>query len=392
MVDLPQELTHVRDAAMTAIAPIRDADDSTRAEPHFLFNAQRTKAGNALPDYYLVYFLLVDLLGFRDLGQFEKVAWSVPIDYGGEAFLIEHRKFGVGVFARDAANQEQKAREITELISRGVKIAEPFFDWLARRAVQESWVNVINKTDTLFDRFQFFVSQHREKAQETQDRWDEQVTQKGEVDGFTFTSSYFPRYTLMEQARWLATAAIDAFFSWSEHVFIHIAILLGNVTSGLEVASLASSNWSTKFKRALDLGDPKTKAFFDDLVEIRRQHRNFIAHGAFGKRGEAFKFHSGAGAVPVLMPHQSGSSRFSVTGKSAFDESAALQLIDEFIDHLWSATRAPARIYLQRTSLPTILTKANDGTYKLAMRSVDDMQSFVDYLVREHERAANMDW
>jgi hypothetical protein len=42
----------------------------------------------------VVYFLLVDLLGFKNLGTFEKIAWSVPVDFEGRAFLIEHRKAG----------------------------------------------------------------------------------------------------------------------------------------------------------------------------------------------------------------------------------------------------------------------------------------------------------
>jgi hypothetical protein len=48
-----------------AISPIKPADASTRAEPNFLFTAKRTIAGRSLPPYYLVYFLLVNLLGFR---------------------------------------------------------------------------------------------------------------------------------------------------------------------------------------------------------------------------------------------------------------------------------------------------------------------------------------
>src|SRR5260370_13298256 len=83
--------------------------------------------------------------------------------------------------------------------------------------------------------------------------------------------------------RWLALAVIESFFSWTEHIFIHIAILRGKVTSGIEIPQLAKADWSAKFKAAIDLADPVSKTFYDKLVEIRQANRNFVAHGAFGK-------------------------------------------------------------------------------------------------------------
>ena len=86
---IPAELESVREAARQALGPISPVSDVTHADKEFLFNAKRSEAGRSLPPYYLVYFLLVDLLGFKNFGQFEKVSWSVPIDYQGSAFLIE---------------------------------------------------------------------------------------------------------------------------------------------------------------------------------------------------------------------------------------------------------------------------------------------------------------
>jgi hypothetical protein len=104
--------------------------------------------------------------------------------------------------------------------------------------------------------------------------------------------TYVPWVGLKKQAGWMALAAIDAFFSWTEHIFIHLAILNGRLTSGEQVAALAKADWQHKFKQALDLNEKETKVLFDDLIIIKNQLRNFIAHGAFGKNGEAFHFHS----------------------------------------------------------------------------------------------------
>ena len=128
---------------------------------------------------------------------------------------------------------------------------------------------------------------------------------------------------------------------------------------------------------------------YDKLIALRRELRNYIAHGAFGKQGEAFTFHSGAGAVPVMLPHRRGTRKFRFGHGVSLDSKVTLQTIEEFIAFLWSGERSPARIYMD-SHLPLILTMA--GHYRSAMQSEDSMQTFVDGLTSEFDRAANMDW
>ncbi len=389
---LPLQLEKIRKAALRALGPVQPANDKTEADKNFLFDAKRSEAGRSLPPYYLVYFLLVDLLGFKNLGQFEKVSWSVPVDFQGRAYLIEHRKFGLGVFVQDPDRDEDDARKIVLHIKKAVKAARPFFEWLAAQAADASALNVTNNSDALFKRFSYFLDAYKKKAQETDDRKDEKIIKEGKSpDGGTWTSISYPAYALRAEAQWLALAAIEAFFSWTEHVFIHIGILKGELTTGKDVARLAEADWSAKFKCGFDLSAPTSKGFFDQLVEIRRELRNFVAHGAFGKDGQAFKFHSGAGAVPLLLPHRRNSRRFIFGGGLAFDDGSALKAIEAFIEHLWADDREPAKLYLE-SQLPVILSMATDGSYSAAMASVEDMKQLVDHLSHEFDRAANMDW
>lgn len=201
-----------------------------------------------------------------------------------------------------------------------------------------------------------------------------------------------PSFELRREAGWLGVAAIEAFFGWTEHVLIHIAILQGKITTGEDVARLAASDWSDKVKTALDLTDATTKRLFDELLTIRRQIRNYMAHGAFGKEGEAFQFHSAAGAVPVMLTDRNGADRFSFDGPPSFDEAAAIETVESFVKHLWSGSLAPAKIFIQDAEFPVVLTFAKDGTYTQAMQSEEDMEQFVEYWGREIDNAANMDW
>jgi hypothetical protein len=185
---------------------------------------------------------------------------------------------------------------------------------------------------------------------------------------------------------------VVTFFSWTEHVFIHMAILAGTVTTGHQTTELAEADWPEKFKAVLDINDSPTKKRFDQLVEIRRELRNFMAHGAFGKDGQAFEFHSNAGAVPVLLPHKAGSRKFMVSAAKYFDDEAALTIIEEFLTFLWSGVRSPARLYIQESGMDLILPMASDGRYASAMRSDEDMQALIDELHYLANQVANMDW
>ncbi|HHV7524975.1 TPA: hypothetical protein ACUNF5_006521 [Burkholderia orbicola] len=385
---LPTEFTPVRDAAIRALGAVHPGHI---ADFRALYGGRRSNAGRALPAYYLVYFLLVELLGFENLGQGDKVAWSVPVEYKGQTYLIEHRKMGLGIFADDVENKEDDIREIVIRIQKAIKVATPYFEWLADQGLATSAVNVRNNSSELFDRYKFFTEIFQAKSADAQQaRIDERS--KVRTENARYVGPVYVSSQLRQESRWLALAAIDAFYSWTEHVFIHLAILLGHTQTADEITALAQSEWSAKYKAVFDLTEKEAKSYFDKLSDIRYELRNFVAHGAFGKRGEAYHFHSGAGAVPVFLPHKAGSRKYRVDGGIAFREEDALVLIDSFINFLWSDGREPARAYLHDTELPIILTYAKDGTYAAAMASVEDMNAFIDHEQAAWDRAADMDY
>lgn len=400
---LPEAMQKVRDATQKAIGELEPAGPPrSEAEPKGLFLSSRTHGGRDLPPYYLVYFLLVDLLKFPSMGKWEKSAWTVPVRYQGRLYGVEHRKMGLGIFAPNldpgarmgttpSEEAEADAREIAALIKRGVSTAEPYFEWRAEQVVKGVNLNVVNHSADLFDRYTFFCDRFKALSAEFELSKVEKLVEKTTLEDCTeITSVRFPSYALQREARWNAQAAIEAFFSWTEHVFIHLAILQGTLRSGKDVAEIAAADWKTKFKAALDVNDTKTHGHYEKLLSLRTQIRNFMAHGAFGKQGEAFRFHSCVGAVPVRLTHKQ-KHRYSFTGGLAFDESAAIADIEEFITHLWSGPRAPAQHYLG-SDLPSILTYVADGTYANAMQSGEQMQEFVDHLTGQIDRAGDMDW
>jgi hypothetical protein len=400
---LPAKLLRVREAVLNALEDLEPAGaPRSDVEGRGLMLSARTNGGRSLPAYYLVYFLLIDFLGLPSLGQWEKTAWMVPVRYRGRLYGIEHRKMGLGVFAPNldpaarmsgtpSEQAEEDASAIAALVTTAVSIAEPYFQWRAEQAVSTPGLNVVNKSNELFDRYEYFRDRFRALWDEAErPKAEQSVAKRTLSDGAVVTSGSSPSFALRREAEWVAQSAIEAFFSWTEHVFIHLAILQSKLRSGDEVARLAESDWKAKFKAALDVAETQTKLHYDSLLDLRAQVRNFVAHGAFGKRGEAFSFHSGAGAAPVILTNNQ-KHKFSLTGRTAFDEQLAIEDIESFLRHLWSGPRAPARHYIF-SSLPSILTYVVDGTYKRTMHSDDEMKTFVEQLSGEFDRAANMDW
>jgi hypothetical protein len=388
-----QELDNVRQSASYAILPLKPAVLSEAAAQDLLLNGKRTNAGRDLPPYYLVYFLLVDLLKFRDLGRWEKTAWSIPVEFDGTVYLISHRKFGLGIFALDAKDNEEEIQKVVKLVKKGVDAAEPYFQWLAKEAVDKSSLNVENNCHWLFARYRYLYELFGRVTAEAEALQEDLRTGAVAAEIPKVVSSWNLRHQLSEQASWIGLAAIDAFFSWTEHLFVHLSILQGCATTGIQVADVANKkDWPSKFKFVLDLNDPTTKKYYDQLGEVRFQLRNYMAHGAFGKQREAFKFHSSAGAVPVMLNDERAAGRFSIYGAPIIEEGPALAIIEDFIGHLWAGPLASARSYLQESGLPLILTFASDGTYARAMNSTTEMEHLIESLSRGFDDAANMDF
>ena len=233
----------------------------------------------------------------------EKTSWSLKIEYNGISIAIEHRKFALGIFDNPA--NETEAEEVASRIRKAVAKATHYFEFIAAAAAQRSELNVDNRSRDLFARYEYFLDQYRQLLVKIEENKDKTIVTKTAFS--TMTS--FPVFQFYREASWNAIAVIDAFFSWTEHVFSPIAILKRVVGTGVEVADLAKTEWAVKFKKVVFLDQPAMKASYDELTEMRRQVRNFLDHGSFGKNEEAFQFHSGAGAVPLLLPHQRGKLR-----------------------------------------------------------------------------------
>jgi len=129
----PVYIDVLRQKVEKILNPVTDAVRSgTKAEKNFLFTADRSDAGRELPPGNLIYFLFVRLLGYTNLGKYESISWSIPIDYNGTAFLLERRNQGTGLFFSKKYSTESDCREIVAKITSAVKITRPFYECISQ--------------------------------------------------------------------------------------------------------------------------------------------------------------------------------------------------------------------------------------------------------------------
>ena len=340
-------------------------------------------------EYYLIFLMLVDLLGFRYLGPSEKTAYIIPVDFEGRRYSIVYAKFGMKIEYREGGNGEA----VYETLKKAMRAAKPYFLWRAEQASTTSDLNLASKCPQLWEKYIFLKQQSENLLVRFEQEKSNSKVEKGyNKDGsLRWTSVSYPAYEFRDQARWLHEAAVDAFFSWSEQALVHIAVLMGKLSNGKAIADLLRREFGDKCKLVLDLSDANDKASYDDILDLRVQLRNYVAHGSFGKDGSTFQFHSRVGAVPLRILSSGSQSGFSFGTDRSRDWESDYDRIDSFLERLWAGGRLPAKQYLE-AGLPCILTYATDGTYHRAMQNEDEMRDFIEFLSRQIDDAANMDF
>jgi len=386
------EKEECRKQVLEILHPMKPLAEARLGDFDLPYFGYRSAAGNELPVYYLVFFLLHDLLDFPYIGQQEKLAWSFPIEYGDELVTIDYRKFGVGIFINNEKNQEL-AWEIVRKIKRAINLAKPFFDLIAEEAVQKSELNVNNRCEELFDRYEYLLTEYKKTQGELEKVKGQTRKVVENVEGFgSVTKIVRLDIEFLRKSNWLAISCIEAFFSWTEHLFVHLAIVSELMFDGLQVSKLIAGEWKDKYRAAIPAGSKEADKFYNELLIIRQQLRNFVAHGAFGKDGNAFVFHSDTGGVPVIMHYKKNHNKYSLQGDLAFRDDEVIKIIEEFILFLWKDDIGIVMQHVQKYGLPSILMCAKDGQYEFAKTDIDTMIRFCDDMQYRIDQAGNMDW
>lgn len=387
------DLEAIKARAGEAVRPLKQPSDWS--------NLDRTSctgcigAGHGLAEAHFVLALLVDLLGYEYLGRGDKRLWSIPVELNDTNLFIEDGKFGMEILAPNIPFVEDVAREVVNCIDRGIRSVREsgYFEAWIRECAKDENVILANDSILLYERYLFF----REEFERQWAEVEQSQTQNGIGDPRNIVrllEQDFSCANLRKKAAWLGQSALEWFFSWIEHIFVHLAILLDKeeVSSLAKCEKLIGKRWIIKYESVFDTKrDKEAKAFLDELKEVR-ESRNFASHGHFGKHGETLWVPTRLGCFPYNIQSSRPRDPWGHHDSDGFTEHAALLTVDRFIDYLWSGVRQPARVLLQETAFSTSLNLMKSGRYREAMKSEADMQSLVYELDMKFTIQANMEF
>lgn len=355
----------------------------TKVEDGFWRILEHKSLDKRFPIVVPVYFLLVYLLGYEDLGPSEKTVWTIPIEYDKIVFLLELKKSGFYISSPNLKQKQPQLNYVIKQLAKASKAVLPFCDYIAENAIENSQLSIINNSRQLFERFDSFLQMYNEKMKMF----------KNEKEVFHKETGSWLLYD--KNAQWLAIAAIEAFFSWTEHVFVLLAVFFNKVKNGKELVWLAkNSTWAEKYKKVFDLNNKKDKDFYDKLTNLRDEIRNYMAHGTFSKDARSIMFHTKMGAIPLNFKNESKTNisfnlEYMILNLIKEEQ---IMLLSHFVDFLWSDERELAKKYIQETSLSLNLQKALKCEYQKLILDTNKYEEYIDKEIYKKNALLNFDF
>lgn len=338
-----------------------------------------TPEGFPLPE--LLHYGFTRLLGVQCYGPFEKMRWGYRFDFKGGTYGMEYRKFGLR-FLCEPRNLDSpvlrevmgRARELTNIVEKYLSSGP------IEQQINAGNITIDNLYNSLRARYDFF----RERAGIA----FKQTPSSTKGDGFTLNADFWRSKI---EGGTLGTAAVDAYFSATEHLFcIALAFSISEQTSPPLLEFLAA-NWPTKARLVLDLTDSRIKASYDHLLRVREEWRNPIAHGGFMSKGASLFVHvPGVGALPAKLRRTADGVK---VGLRLSDESFSqiMCAFNEF-DEILGSSHLRFALKWAQSGLSVAYDAHSLRNYRVAMSSDAAFEEFIDYSSYEQDRHANMDY
>lgn len=355
----------------------------TEGKGFFEAIAAMTVKGFPIPE--LILFGFSELLGFTPDGPGEKVRWTIAFEFRGVGFIYELRKLGLRLLIEESSIDSPIVKEVlgrtraltdivechltTEVLPKqlvaGAIVVSNSFSFLSKRC--------------LFLRKEAFAAYGRPPP----------PPEKVLGQGFTATVSHAGVPTF--EGGSLAAAAVDAYFSRLELLFVIASAFHPNALGGEGVAVFLNKKWADRAISLLDLQDASVKKLYDRLSAVRENWRNPLAHGTFQSGGASLYVQvPGIGALPARLRRTPAGVQAGFQLSSESFESIC-GLFDEFDANL---AQGPLRFGLRwaESGLDIAFDSDSLAQYRAAMVSDEEFEEFLDGTARATDRHDNMDY
>ena len=341
-----------------------------------------------------LFLAFVKFLRFPYHGRGEKVAWTIHMLFKGLPFSISHRKFGLSIEGpHEPSGSPDFYQQMLNRLVHAVRIVDALVKPFSEEQIAKGNVTIENKLYFHRARYEYFCEQS-ERRFSTAAKWETKPVNI-KPPRKLLTQVFAAKTRAMELRRhgnYLATAALDAYFSYIEHLLILLLPFSGFEADKDNLLKFLNMLWGDKWKRVFDSKkNSEANRVYETLVKIKRKFRNPLAHGGFDSEGEGVWIQiMSLGAVPASM------SRFGESIHSALnpiDEQAFTEIRTAFdkSDHFFKTGALQLGYKCVSAGIDVSFAAESISKYKEIVES-GDVQGFVEAELAGMDNATNMDW
>lgn len=289
-----------------------------------MFAFENVSTGNYEPPAYIVAFLFLSVLGYKDFGSSEKVWWHTFFTYRGHLFLLRDYKFGSwslealkghpvppDVLRQVIAKIQSASRHADELLSQELK----------KKISQEKfWLH--NGYSTLKAAFAFYAEELKSSIANLERALKRHARNKPSLKNIG--GRWTERARLERVISYRAFPLFVSFFSLLEFI---LDAFYAFQRPSLSFFDFRRQIWEERFKTLIKI-PPSSDILkhYEKLLRIKALFRNPLTHGLTNETSLLVPVPFG-GLVPATYEHLESSVHFGMT---AISREVALEALDTF--------------------------------------------------------------
>jgi len=338
-----------------------------------------------------LYKYALTLIGLAAYGPGEKVAWWVSFTYKGESCELAHQKFGLRLYLRTEAPEEERGKTLAQVAKQlrsSMRTVEKLILDAAPATLGRGDAAVANQHPSLRRAYEYFRGRAVDPAYIEDERIEYEPVEGALVQkAFSFKSG---NTQMRLNAFHDMVAAISAYVSLLEHDLVLALPFSGFDPVKDNLTDLIGSRWGQKWDRVLGK-EGQAAIYRHRLTDVVERWRNPYSHGGFEKgHGTTIWLHTpGVGAVPVGMTSVRDSPHFSFIPATETDITDVFELFDK-LDSWLECEDSDAMRWINSG-----LAARFDEDFRVMLalaREEDDVQGFLEYHAYQQTMIDNMDY
>ena len=230
------------------------------------------------PPSYIIDILFFNVLGCIDFGSWDKIKWHTYFSYKNVTFLLYDYKFGSSTIKY--VDDDPSKKIVLEELLKKIKIASKLIDKELRAFLEQEIIKENFYIRNSYISLKLIYNYYKDKYIKTRKRFSNVRPAKDTSDK-SLTNFLNKKWNLDKESQYYMFSVIISFFSLSEFLLISLLCFSNKKVSYNYFKNLS---WDERFKLIFNISKNKEICkIYNDLLEIRKEYRNPLAHGIWSQ-------------------------------------------------------------------------------------------------------------